>query len=195
MQQGDNNEVLVPGQQCFVRDAKGAIQVHRGAKLATVTQQDQPVRYDVTKGRLVECALKDALTYDVTTKKGQYVILLNPAEEAESAHPTDGQEQTMPPLLLGEEEIIQGPVSFGLWPFQQTITLAGSIVGNSATSFFNNQAAQQTATGNWWGAATGPNTPGADTVGGNVDTGGFLTAPIPGCLPHVYLPLVLLNYP
>jgi hypothetical protein len=55
------------------------------------------------------------------------------------------------------------------------------IVGNSATSFLNNWAAQQTATGNWWGAATGPNTPGADTVGGNVDTSGFLTAPILGC--------------
>ncbi|MFB0536151.1 MAG: hypothetical protein ACETWR_14340, partial [Anaerolineae bacterium] len=55
------------------------------------------------------------------------------------------------------------------------------IVGNSATSFLNNQPAQQTATGNWWGAWTGPNTPGADTVGGNVDTSGFLTAPILGC--------------
>jgi hypothetical protein len=55
------------------------------------------------------------------------------------------------------------------------------IVGNSATSFLNNQSAQQTATGNWWGAATGPNTPGADTAGGSVDTSGFLTAPILGC--------------
>jgi hypothetical protein len=65
------------------------------------------------------------------------------------------------------------------------------IVGNSAYSFFNNTGAQQIATGNWWGAATGPNTPGADTVGGNVDVSAHLTAPILGCSIYVYLPLVL----
>jgi len=65
------------------------------------------------------------------------------------------------------------------------------IVGNNSTSFFNNRPAQQIATGNWWGAATGPNTPGADTVLGNVDTSGYLTEPIPVCGFYVYLPLVL----
>jgi CSLREA domain-containing protein len=55
------------------------------------------------------------------------------------------------------------------------------IVGNSANSFQNDMAAQQTATGNWWGAATGPNTSCADTTGGNVNTAGFLSAPILGC--------------
>ncbi len=44
-----------------------------------------------------------------------------------------------------------------------------------------NQSPQQYATGNWWGAASGPNTPGADTVGGNVDTSSYLTKPILGC--------------
>jgi len=58
--------------------------------------------------------------------------------------------------------------------------------------YLNNRPAQQIATGNWWGAATGPNTPGADTVGGNVDTSGYLTEPILGCVFYdVYLPLVL----
>jgi hypothetical protein len=62
-----------------------------------------------------------------------------------------------------------------------TSVTGSCIVGNSASSFFNSQAAQQTATGNWWGAATGPNTPGADTTSGNVDTSGFQTVPILGC--------------
>ena len=74
--------------------------------------------------------------------------------------------------------------------FGATIVTGSSIVSNSATSFFNNQAAQQIATGNWWGAATGPNKPGADTVDGNVDTGGYLTEPISACLTNIYLPLV-----
>jgi hypothetical protein len=71
-----------------------------------------------------------------------------------------------------------------------TNVTGSSVVGNSATSFFNNQAKQQTATGNWWGAATGPNTPGADTVDGHVLTSGHLTEPILGCTHRVYLPLV-----
>ena len=78
-----------------------------------------------------------------------------------------------------------------------TSVTGSCIVGNSVTSFLNNRPAQQIATGDWWGAATGPGTPGADTVGGNVDTSGYLTAPpIPGCIIHyVYLPLVLQQTP
>ncbi len=70
-----------------------------------------------------------------------------------------------------------------------TNVTGSSIVGNSATSFFNNQDAEQTATGNWWGAATGPNTPGADTVEGKVDTSDHLTEPV-RCTDPVYLALV-----
>ena len=62
------------------------------------------------------------------------------------------------------------------------VSVTGScIVGNSAASFFNNQSPTQAAQGNWWGRATGPDTPGADTTGGNVNTSGYLTAPILGC--------------
>jgi hypothetical protein len=79
-----------------------------------------------------------------------------------------------------------------------TSVTGSCIVGNSASSFLNTQTAPQTATGNWWGAATGPNTPGADTTSGNVDTSGFLAAPILGCPSggysgKIYLPLVVKN--
>ena len=75
----------------------------------------------------------------------------------------------------------------------RTTRVTGScIMGNSDTSFVNDGDLQQTATGNWWGAATGPNTAGADTVAGNVDTTGFLTAIPFHCLYNtIYLPLVL----
>jgi hypothetical protein len=66
-----------------------------------------------------------------------------------------------------------------------TSVTGSCIVGNSAVSFFNNQATQQIATGNWWGAATGPNTTGADTVLGNVNVSDHLTAPILGCAPDL----------
>jgi uncharacterized repeat protein (TIGR01451 family)/LPXTG-motif cell wall-anchored protein len=38
------------------------------------------------------------------------------------------------------------------------------------------------AENNWWGAATGPNTPGADTTTGNVDADPWLTTAPPGCM-------------
>ena len=71
-----------------------------------------------------------------------------------------------------------------------TKVTGSSIVGNSAKSFFNNQAGQQIATGNWWGAPTGPNTDGADTFGGDMDASDHLTATIVGCLFFGYLPVV-----
>jgi hypothetical protein len=66
-----------------------------------------------------------------------------------------------------------------------TSVKGGCIVGNSHTSFFNDKAAQQIATGNWWGAVGGPGASGADTVGGLVDTSGFLNTPILGCAPDL----------
>jgi hypothetical protein len=59
----------------------------------------------------------------------------------------------------------------------------------TGSCILDNWAAQQTATGNWWGAATGPNTPGADTVDGNVDTSDHLTERILDCTHRVYLPV------
>ncbi len=66
-----------------------------------------------------------------------------------------------------------------------TSVTGSCIVGNSNMSFYNNQPAEQIATGNWWGAATGPNTSGADTVLGNVNVSGFLTMPILDCAPDL----------
>ena len=104
----------------------------------------------------------------------------------------DGTTTVTGSRILNNTAVINGGGVFNEWDVAWATSVTGScIVGNSATSFFNNQSSQQTATGNWWGAATGPNTPGADTVGGNVDTSGYLTEPILGCTLYVYLPLVL----
>jgi hypothetical protein len=66
-----------------------------------------------------------------------------------------------------------------------TYVTGSCIVGNSDMSFFNNHSKEQIATGNWWGVPTGPNTPGADTVAGNVTYAGYLSAPILGCTPDL----------
>jgi hypothetical protein len=93
--------------------------------------------------------------------------------------------------ILNNTSTTNGGGIFNNYSFESATSVTGScIVGNSVNSFFNNQPAQQIATGNWWGAATGPNTPSADTVLGNVDVSGHLTAPILGCEYYIYLPLV-----
>jgi CSLREA domain-containing protein len=65
------------------------------------------------------------------------------------------------------------------------------IVGNSDTSFYNRYDTEQNASSNWWGAATGPNTPGADTTEGNVYYAGWLTEPILDCYYRLFLPAVV----
>ncbi|HEY7833567.1 MAG TPA: hypothetical protein VIG30_08370 [Ktedonobacterales bacterium] len=59
------------------------------------------------------------------------------------------------------------------------------IFGNTTDGAFSsdsgNTGAQITAQQNWWGAATGPNTAGADNVAGNIDSSSFLTAAAPAC--------------
>jgi predicted outer membrane repeat protein len=67
----------------------------------------------------------------------------------------------------------------------ETSVTSSCIVGNSDISFYNNAPTQQIATGNWWGAPTGPNMPGADTVLGSVDVSGFLSSPILDCVPEL----------
>ncbi|MGD8489771.1 MAG: hypothetical protein PVI68_12200, partial [Anaerolineae bacterium] len=75
-----------------------------------------------------------------------------------------------------------------------TVVTGSCIVGNSATAFFNNQVAMQTASGNWWGVDSGPSGVGpgeGDSVSNHVDYSGFLTAPILDCYFYVYLPVAL----
>ena len=72
-----------------------------------------------------------------------------------------------------------------------TSVTGSCIVGNSAPALDNNQSPMQSATGDWWGAPTGPNTPGADTTGGNWVVTGYLSAPILGCGYEIYLPLIM----
>ncbi len=61
---------------------------------------------------------------------------------------------------------------------------ASCVVGNSNTSFTNDDSNVQTATGNWWGAVDGPSGAGSgsgDSVSTNVNYSSFLTTPPDGC--------------
>jgi hypothetical protein len=91
-----------------------------------------------------------------------------------------------------------GGVAISAESLADVVSVTGScIMGNSDASFFNDGDSMQTATGNWWGASSGPSGAGpgtGDSVSAYVDYGGFLTEPILGCEYRVYLPLVLQGY-
>ena len=87
--------------------------------------------------------------------------------------------------LLANTATNDGDAVFNEKNSTNAVSVTGScIVNNGNVAFFNNQSASQTATGNWWGNATGSGPVGTgvgDTVSSNVDTSGYLTAPILGC--------------
>jgi CSLREA domain-containing protein len=85
-------------------------------------------------------------------------------------------------LLLYNIATSNGGAVFNNMDFEEATSVTGScIVGNSDIAFYNNQSENQIATGNWWGAAEGPNKSGADTVFGSIDISGFLVEPILDC--------------
>jgi hypothetical protein len=57
------------------------------------------------------------------------------------------------------------------------------IAGNVSFGATNDGPAITNAEHNWWGAPSGPNTPGADAVGANVDASNYLTPQAPICNP------------
>jgi len=61
--------------------------------------------------------------------------------------------------------------------FVPTITAHNSSILGNTVGMDNETPALESATGNWWGCATGPGNPGCDTVTGNVDASGPLSVP------------------
>ena len=123
---------------------------------------------------------------DCTTTVAGSTVSANSANSGGGIYNANGTTTVDGSRILLNMAASTGGGVFNAYNSAGATSVAGScIVGNSDTSFFNNELAQQIATGNWWGAAAGPNTPSADTVSGNVDVSGFLTAPILGCTPDL----------
>ncbi len=106
----------------------------------------------------------------------------------------------------------------GLWFYNGALAITGSTFSNNGTGLELNTVSQDVsldqnitestisgngsgiqngggpqiqAENNWWGAATGPNTAGADTYTGSVNATPFLTAPVGGLFNHRRLDLGL----
>lgn len=76
-------------------------------------------------------------------------------------------------------------------PLPQNVVVYGNNIFNNIDGgliYNSTSGTPLDATENWWGSPDGPNTPGADTVVGNVKYTPFLTSKAPVCNPNITCP-------
>ena len=76
---GRSNELILnPGEYAFLQDnTKGNVQVHQGPLVVTQSGQLRPIVF--RNGQFTGVSLDGSVQQNVEAKKGQYVVLSNPA--------------------------------------------------------------------------------------------------------------------
>lgn len=124
--QQETDLVLPMGTHALILDTtKGNVNVYAGPmKQPLSPKQEVPVVMN-TNGRFTQVALDQAIKNNVVARKGEYLILNNPA--ANDKKPRFGAMSTPEAELLrmGESINIPGPVSFVPWPGQLVQVVPG----------------------------------------------------------------------
>lgn len=123
--------VLPPGVFAFILDnTKGNVTTYCGPTKSSLSQTDQPVKFDKDTGRFLPCSIDTALQTNVIADKGEYIVLRNVSKDAK--HPGFGKAEVLATdtLEMGTMENISGPANFALWPGQ----IAEVIQGHSLRS-------------------------------------------------------------
>jgi major vault protein len=122
----DTDLVLAPNEFVFISDLNtGLIRPLVGPTKKTLDSTEQPVIFDTNSKRFTRCAPKDAVQLFPVVDERSYLILENPAEDADKEHPTKGQDNAMPKLQMGQKKNIPGPATFPLWPGQVATVIEG----------------------------------------------------------------------
>ncbi len=124
--------VLTPGQYVYSQDESkgGAVKTFVGPCVITPTGQDRPVKFDPTTRRFNSSTFEAAIEHSPFARKGQYIILDNPATEEnqqgqQHQHPNDGQNVNPARLSYGNTVNVPGPITFALWPGQSAVVVDG----------------------------------------------------------------------
>ncbi len=120
--------VLPPGMYAYVLDStKGKVSVYVGPTKNSLSETDQPVRWDDREQRYVNVTDTDAARQVwAKAEEGEYIVLTNPAPStASSDHPPKGQSTEAVELEVGRRVMIPGPCTFPLWPGQTAQTIPG----------------------------------------------------------------------
>ena len=121
--------ILPQGTFVFIQDgASGQVQVAVGPYKESLGEIDKLVTYDERTRKFVEShELDDAIQVCPTADEGQYIVLINPADNdsgKESVHPLFKKTQSVA-LKHGSKINIPGPDTFGLYPGQVGNVLDG----------------------------------------------------------------------
>lgn len=117
---------LPPNEHAFVMDmTKGQVNVYTGPNKASLSQTDQPVKFNEKSKRFDACSLSDAKVPNIVAPENWYIALKNPARDTSKSHPPAGSNAGMPDLDIGHKINIPGPASFALWPGQMARLIKG----------------------------------------------------------------------
>jgi len=116
---------LPPGMFAHLQDTtKGGIRTYVGPTLITTSNQEQPVLYNHSAREFRQCKLREAIRKMPVAAEGDYVVLVNPAEE--DKHPRVGEaKQDTPELKMGSKINKPGPCQIALWPGQHAEVIPG----------------------------------------------------------------------
>lgn len=137
--------VLPQGTYVLIQDgASGNVEVVVGPHKVSMADTDTPVIFDHKSGRYIPVnTQQEAIQTCPRADEGQYVVLTNPAQEA-NQHPAKGKQQGQP-LKFGTKINIPGPETFALFPGQQATVIAGHQLKSNEyllTRVYNDDAAK-----------------------------------------------------
>lgn len=141
--------VLAPQQYAFVQDqTKGHINVYVGPTKTSLSNTDQPVRFNFKTKKYEPIPLSEAVIEFPAAAEGFYIVLENPALTSikDQEHPKNGT--SAPPLDFGRKINIPGPNTFPLWPSQIASVVPGHTLRSNqylVVRVYNEEAARE----NW----------------------------------------------
>ncbi|MFZ9886587.1 MAG: hypothetical protein ACO3JL_03700 [Myxococcota bacterium] len=116
--------VLAPNEYAYVLDTtKGHINCYVGPNKTSLAQTDELVIFDDIEKRFRSVEMKYAVMLFATAPANWYVVLKNPAKDG--VIPKAGSANAMLDINVGQKVILQGPVSFPLWPGQMARVFEG----------------------------------------------------------------------
>ena len=117
--------VLSQGMYAFIQDGTiGNVEVIVGPFKTSLSDTDKLVYYNDQISKFVACESKnDAIFAWVKATEGQYIELINPAEN--NQHPNAKSKQPVAKLLIGKKVNIPGPETFALFPGQLARVIDG----------------------------------------------------------------------
>lgn len=119
-----NELVLSPGEYILTQDiTTGMITCFTGPNVMQAGSQVYPVVYDQKTSRFRRVGISEAVQPFATAQQGQYVVLSNPAQDGKQPEPRD--KKAAPMLNHGQKVILQGPITFALWPGQSAEVVDG----------------------------------------------------------------------